>query len=31
MATTLEEKHTVLGKGAKVSNKDGMWTLTLAL
>jgi len=31
MVTTLEERRRVLGKGAKVSNKYGMWTLLLVL
>jgi len=29
--SALEERHTVLGKGAKVSNKDGTWTSSLTL
>jgi len=31
MVTILKERHRVLGKSSKISNKDGAWTSSLVL
>jgi len=31
MVTVLKERHKVLRKGSKISNKDGAWTSSLVL